>query len=272
MKELSLREIQQAELDIMTEVDRVARKYGLKYSLFAGTMIGAVRHHGFIPWDDDIDITMPRPDYDRLRELNKNEDIWPEHIRLACFEDGNLNVPFMKIFDTRTHVSEEKIYEEDSQNLWVDIFPLDGLPESWDDKVRLYKKSLFLSKLSVASAVKKGEGSSAAKNIIREIAVKPYVKIFGRRHISEKQKKLGAKIPYGATPECGLAVWGFDGPGQALTIEEYEDLIEMDFEGRKFFVTSSYDKNLTGIFGDYMQLPPENERISHNMEVYMDED
>ncbi|MDO4206943.1 MAG: LicD family protein, partial [Lachnospiraceae bacterium] len=77
MTKLSLAEIQKAELDIMVVFDQVARENNLKYSLCAGTLLGAVRHKGFIPWDDDIDVTMPRPDYEKLLQLNREKTLWP---------------------------------------------------------------------------------------------------------------------------------------------------------------------------------------------------
>ncbi|MCF0228546.1 MAG: LicD family protein [Parasporobacterium sp.] len=269
MKKLTLREIQQAELSILLEFDKIARENGLKYSLFAGTMLGAVRHKGFIPWDDDIDITMPRPDYEKLIGLNKTPGFLPDYLKMACFEDGSLDVPFMKIFDTRTKIREKNFKEKTVESLWIDIFPLDGLPESYEEKKKLYKKSLMFSKLNVAAAVKTGYGTTRAKVVLKAVFVKPAALLMGRHRIGAIQKKLASRFPYGKTPECGLTVWGYDGPDQALTVSEYEDLIEMEFEGCSFLCTSAWDKNLKGIFGDYMKLPPENERITHDMEAYL---
>ncbi len=269
MKKLTLKEIQQIELSILLDFDKIARAHGLKYSLFAGTMLGAVRHKGFIPWDDDIDITMPRPDYEKLIQLNKEPGFWPDYLKMSCFEDGNLDVPFMKVFDTRTKIKEDNFNESNVESLWIDIFPMDGLPESLEEKKKYYKKCLFITKLNLAAAAKTGYGSTGLKIFLKMILIKPLTAIIGRKRIAGMLKNMASKIPYGSTPECGLSVWGCDGPYQALTIEEYEDLIEMEFEGHKLCCTAYWDKNLKGIFGDYMQLPPENERISHDMEAYL---
>lgn len=269
MKKLDLKEIQQIELSVLLDFDKLARANGLKYSLFAGTMLGAVRHKGFIPWDDDIDITMPRPDYEKLIELCKQPGFLPAYLKLSCFEDGTLDVPFMKIFDTRTKIVEENYNEGAVKSLWIDIFPMDGLPESLPEKIKYYKKCLFVTKINLAAAAKVGYGTTKAKKIIKAVIVKPVLAIIGRKRIAGILRKMAIKTPYGSTSECGLAVWGFDGPYQALTIQEYEDLIEMEFEGHKFYCTSAWDKNLKGIFGDYMTLPPEDERPSHDMEAYL---
>ena len=269
MKKLTLREIQQTELGIMLEFDRISRANGLKYSLFAGTMLGAVRHRGFIPWDDDIDITMPRPDYERLVELGRSPGFWPEHLHMLCFEEGTLDAPFMKILDTRTVMSEKNYKERNVGSLWIDIFPVDSLPEKREDKVKYYKKCLFLSKLNVAAAARTGFGSSGLKIVLKAVFIKPLALLIGRKRIAALLKKMALKTSYGSTPECGLTVWGYDGPCQALKISEYEDITELEFEGHMLSCTAAWDKNLTGIFGDYMQLPPEGERISHDMEAYL---
>ena len=144
MTKLSLAEIQKAELDIMVVFDRVARENNLKYSLCAGTLLGAVRHKGFIPWDDDIDVTMPRPDYEKLLQLNREKSLWPQSLELCSFEDGTLNSPYMKLFDRTTKIVEENYSQDDVRSLWIDIFPVDGVPADRKERVRHYRKALKL--------------------------------------------------------------------------------------------------------------------------------
>ena len=268
MKKLSLKEIQQTELEIMLVFDRIAREYNLHYSLCAGTLLGAVRHQGFIPWDDDIDVMIPRPDYEKLIRLNREKDLWPEYLRLSSFEDGTLDSPYAKLFDTRTKVVEEHYTQADVPSLWIDIFPVDGLPESRKERVRLYRKALNLCKLNVASVVKFGYGSSGLIIVLKDLFLKPLAKLLGRRRISGMQKKLALKHPYEESPLCGMVTWAYDGPDQAVTKEAYENLVELPFEGHPLFALSEWEQNLTGIFGDYMQLPPESERITHELEAY----
>lgn len=268
MNKMTLREIQMAELEIMIEFDRVARENGLKYALCAGTLLGAVRHKGFIPWDDDIDVTMPRPDYEKLIRLNRENPLFPPFLRLQCFEDGTLDSPYMKIFDTRTKIVEQNYTQKDVPSLWIDVFPVDGLPSDPKKLVRHYKKALNLCRLNVAAVVKRGYGSSRLVILIKDLFMKPLANLIGRKNISKRQKNLALKYPYGSSPLCGMVTWAYDGPGQALTPEEYETLVELPFEGHNFYAMKAWDKNLSGIFGDYMQLPPENERITHELEAY----
>lgn len=268
MEKLSLKEIQTAELEILTEFDRAARKYGLKYTLCAGTLIGAVRHQGFIPWDDDIDVMMPRPDYEKLIRLNRKKKLWDDRLLLKSFEDGTLDSPYAKLFDTDISIREENYDQKDVRNLWIDIFPMDGLPDDEKKIKRHYRYALTLCKINVASVVKNGYGSSKAVIVIKDILLKPLAKLVGRRRIAKLQRKLALKYSYSHAPKCGMVTWAYDGPGQAMPREEFEKMIEMPFEGRSFSVTSLWDENLTGIFGDYMTLPPEEERITHDLEAY----
>ena len=268
MKKMTLREIQEAELDLMVEFDRIARKYKLKYTLSAGTLLGAVRHKGFIPWDDDIDVSMPRTDYEKLIRLNRKKKLWPSHIQLSCFEDGTLEAPYMKIFDRRTKISEKNFTQSDVRSLWIDIFPVDGLPSDSTKLKLYYDLALNLCRLNVASVVRNGYGSSKAVILFKNIFMKPFANVVGRRRIAKLQRDIALRYPYGQTSLCGMVTWAYDGPGQALTVEEYESLEELDFEGHRFLAVSAWDKYLTGVFGDYMQLPPEEDRITHDLEAY----
>ncbi len=268
MKKLSLREIQLTELALVAAFDEVTRKYGLKYTLCAGSLIGAVRHKGFIPWDDDIDISMPRPDYEKLVKLNEEKELWPSNMLLASYEAGNLGTPFMKLFDTDTSITEENYDEEEVASLWIDIFPVDGLPGDEKTRKKHYRKALNLCRLNMATVVRFGYGSSGLIIILKELFMKPVAKLLGRKRICAMQKKHAYKYPYEKSNLCGMVTWAYDGPGQALTRKEYEDLIELPFEDLTLCSTSAWDKYLTGVFGDYMTPPPEDERVTHDMEAY----
>ena len=268
MTKMTLKDIQDCELDMMIIFDEVCRKYKLRYSLCAGTLIGAVRHQGFIPWDDDIDISMPRPDYEKLIRLNRKRKLWPEHIRFASLEDGTLDAPFIKLFDVRTKVKEKNFTQGDVKCLWLDVFPADGLPESRFKTKLHYKVAFFLCKLNVASVVNKGYGTSKLKIIFKTVFFSPLAKLIGRQRIARMQRRWALRYSYKKSPRCGMVTWAYDGPDQALPKEEYENRVLMPFEDKEFYVMSGWDKNLTGIFGDYMTLPPEEDRENHELEAY----
>ena len=119
MEKLNLKDLQHLELEIFKYFISVCEKYDLRYYLAGGTLLGAIRHKGFIPWDDDIDVLMPRTDYDKLQEIGKS--LCDERYRLASFELGNLNYPFAKIFDTYTKIKKTFDFDETEQQVWIDI-------------------------------------------------------------------------------------------------------------------------------------------------------
>ena len=129
MQELSNKEIKKELLNILYILDIFLTNHNLKYSITSGTLLGAVRHKGFIPWDDDIDISMLRPDYNKLIHILKNINKIDESLSGIGFELGNSNIPFLKIINKNIK-TEEKIIRDitDEGNLWVDIFPFDGIP------------------------------------------------------------------------------------------------------------------------------------------------
>ena len=144
MRKLNLDEIKKTELDILLELQKVCDAHGLRLYLAGGSLLGAIRHKGFIPWDDDIDVCMPRPDYMKLIHL---EDEFSKHLKLVCYENGTDSYPFMKLIDTRTKVKEKYMQEDASSSLWVDILPVDGLPDKEEEIEKIYKKTNFYRKL-----------------------------------------------------------------------------------------------------------------------------
>lgn len=127
MAEYNIRELQLRILETLKAVDNVCREHNLRYYIWAGTMIGAVRHKGFIPWDDDLDIAMPRPDYDRL--IEHAAEWLPKPYEMVCAEnDGVYPLPFAKIQDADTTLIE-RMHLKYLGGIYLDVFPIDGVPE-----------------------------------------------------------------------------------------------------------------------------------------------
>ena len=263
MEYLSYREIQLAELDILHVFDQICREHKLRYSLAGGSLLGAIRHRGFIPWDDDIDVCMPRPDYEKLLLLFHNNI--SERYYLSQ-EAEKVQYPFIKILDKRIRVERKGI--DDVQNLWIDVFPVDGLPSDEKKIKKIYKKNKLYIKIICFSMWKNLKSYQGRQNKIKALFIKLFVKLYGSDRAKRKLEALAKKYKYEDSKYVGAVTWGCYGIGERMLKSEYEKLVEVEFEGHTFKAMSCWDSYLTGIYGDYMQLPPEDKRVCHSFKAY----
>ena len=268
MKTLNLDEIKKIELDILLELQKVCDKHHLKLYLAGGSLLGAIRHQGFIPWDDDIDVSLPRPDYMKLIHL---QDEFPKHLKLVCYENGTDSYPFMKLIDTRTKVKEKYMQEDASSALWVDIIPVDGLPTQVEAIEKIYKKANFYRKLLKLNWANPREGKTKLKRSLKRFVI-PFAKMYGIERCNKKILEQAYKVPYEGAKKVGVITWGLYGKGEAMDKEAYLKSVDVSFEGYTFKSPSCYDEYLTGIYGDYMQLPPIEKRQTHDMHVTLEEE
>ena len=154
MKKLTPAECKLRILNLLVEFADYCDTNNLRYYLLGGTLLGAVRHKGFIPWDDDIDVCMPRPDYERFIELQSKN----KKIEFRCIENNTSDLPFMKIIDKKTFVRQLYTAESETSNLWVDIFPFDGWAFDEQQSKKDMKKWNRWHWLSVYAQVKMAQG------------------------------------------------------------------------------------------------------------------
>ncbi|WP_295235792.1 LicD family protein [Veillonella sp.] len=265
MRQLTLQEVKKCEVEILNYFDGVCRKYNLKYYLSGGTLLGAIRHKGFIPWDDDIDVCMPRIDYERMIQYlgEKNDGRYI----LKTIKHGEL-IPFVKIVDINTHINSK--YNDDSteQHIWIDVFPVDGLPNEIAECQKLYKKvHLYMRLLSLEKA-KLGEGRSTIKKFLK-FFIKPILKVYGAKRIVNKLIKLSNSYKYETSEFVGCVAWGTYGIAERMNKKEFEVMVEVEFEGNFYPSFSCWQTYLTNLYGDYMELPPIEKRISHEITAYI---
>ena len=272
MRIVTREEHKKIQLDILKFVADFCEKKGLRYFLSDGTMLGAVRHKGFIPWDDDIDIKMPRPDYNRMMRIF-NEECGSERYRLINPRDKDAHHYFVKIIDTKTvKIEVEHDYSTGFLGADIDIFPMDGSPESedeflkWGKEIRSYNKAYSYTKRSLCLAFRATIGD--------------YVK--GRVHpswcwlfrsapdIADKVAALAEKYPFDESKYvCFVGAWDL----YRIPYECYKDYIMMKFEDSEFRIPAGYDQALTAQYGDYMKLPPVEERATlHKNNVFWKDD
>lgn len=254
-----LRRLQLEITGIIDEIDRICRKHGLRYYLYGGTLLGAIRHGGFIPWDDDADIVMPREDYDRFREICKTE-LGNDFFYQDSFTDPEFRMLFCKIRKNNTYVHEEKFSTVNMhKGIFADILPLDYFPKSkfWG-KVMLHCVSMSHSACALDSCP---SGSPIAKIVYKLGRIFPrsfHYKMrdrllkFSSRHSSKENiASLGSHyMPM--TKRVFKSDW-FTGKERTL-----------EFEGRQFSVPARYEEYILHLFGpDFMELPPPEKRICH---------
>ena len=269
MKRVTLRKQQLLELELLKIFKSVCDSNGLYYTLAGGTLLGAIRHKGFIPWDDDIDVMMPRPDFERL--LNKNNldlSMLPEYVYMESWLDGGRS-PFIKMRDSRTKIDGK--YSRGDDKVWIDIFPADGCPDDDRELEKFFQKVLWKRKLVVLKNAKAGEGKTILKRLMKPfllLALAPY----SIQRICSDYDRFVKKYDFDKCSQIGGVCWGY-GPGERINKEKYLTPVEIEFEGELFKCPTNYDEYLSGLYGDYMVLPPEEERKTrHEIKVYFNEE
>lgn len=270
MKEIgSLTEIQKIEVDILDYIVKICKEYNLRYFLVGGTLLGAIRHQGFIPWDDDIDISMPRKDYEKLIHIFSN--IKGRYKLLQINNNTNYFYSFIKIVDTKTKLIEcnRKTYIKDL-GIYVDIFPLDGLG---NDRNKAIKKVLKISKIGRRVARSAENLSNQLRvNKIKILTLKCLVNVVGREKYFQIINNHLKKCDFDDSKFIGC-VYGMYGESEVIERKHYASTIDVEFEGKKYKAPIGYDCYLKQLYGDYMKLPPEEERVpKHNIKVYWREE
>jgi lipopolysaccharide cholinephosphotransferase len=261
-----LRKVQMQQLEIAEEIKRVCDENNIQYFLCFGTMLGAVRHQGFIPWDDDLDMGMLRSEYERFLEIAPQK-LKPEYLVQTWYNTPEYPLPFAKVRKRGTVYLEGKHSLLQENGFYVDIFPFDSQPASDEERMAVNKKlqDLFRTKLMKCKSKPWMEnGKILWKKRIGYL-------YYQAKALTASQEALAKAYDSLATsfPESDILFWQ-EGISKMRKIKRSwcEELAEFNFEGVMFKGPKNYDEMLTTIYGNYMQLPPEDQRENrHQIEV-----
>ena len=277
MDEEFRRELQLTELDILKEFQRICAEHNLRYFAIGGTCIGAVRHQGFIPWDDDIDVAMPYEDYVRFMEIAKTG----LHEPYELFDPIGHEVcgfTFLKMHNSNTAFIEKgrEAYTDSYFGVFIDIMPIYGLPIDSGMRDEVYKKSSAYIRKNRISRYSFGKTESLKQKLVWLTCLS------GRMsgdysYYLKKLRALGNKCDFEKAKEI-LFAWRPIYYDKKITYkrefdkEIFRDYCELPFEDTTIRVPIEYDQYLTRDFGDYMKLPPEEKRVTIHPAAVIDLD
>lgn len=264
------KEVQRIALGILKYVDKVCRENNIKYSLAGGTLLGAIRHKGFIPWDDDIDLMMLRPDYEKFLKIMDEDAKTNKKYKALHYSDNcpNYFYRFAKVVDLDTCVSESTLIVPKDMGVFVDIFPVDGIDIKNPHKPIL--KTLFYARMLAHSAMLKVNKKDVklSKYLVKKFIIYPYAKLWGPKHWMKKHENYIKKFDVDKF-DNSISYSGCYRERDIIPRKDFNEYIELTFEGQKFLTIKNYEPYLVSLYGDYMKLPPVEQQVSHHdLKIY----
>lgn len=252
-----IQELRSIQMGILDDVHRFCEAHGLRYFLSSGTLIGAVRHKGYIPWDDDVDIYMPRRDYEQF--LLAYHDASGRYKAIDPQREDHYYYTFAKVVDMRTRMVEKETagYEI---GVYMDIFPVDFVPDDIQERERIFKQKRLLYKIRRCKISKTNPlKSNLAYWVYRcwPMSVK---------QIEQKIRRL-IVLDKPTTTVCNMTEAGPSIKG-CFPAEDMVSSVDIEFEGRQYKTMVGYKDYLERTYGDYMTMPPVEQRVTHKFEAY----
>ena len=253
MNELSINELRSIQLDILQDVHEFCKNQNLRYSLCGGTLLGAVRHQGYIPWDDDIDIMMPREDYDKFISIYTSKDNYLiDFIRVKSYRET-----FVKVCKKDTMMEDH--WGRTNLGINIDVFPIDGVsnknPKEYIDKI-LYMKDKIARFCPYYIHMPSKKYMWFLKYIFKRIIFFQFNSVLRLKNVFNDMLR---KHSIGKCKYSGV-ISGSYGHKEVVESNVFLKYTKLEFEKHKFSAISNYDAYLTAIYGNYMQLPPKEKR------------
>lgn len=254
-----LRKLQMVELEMLIEIDRICRKNNIQYSLDGGTLLGAIRHHGFIPWDDDADVIMLRSEYEKFAEACKRELDSDKFFLQDFSTDPEYRWGYSKLRRNGTvFLREGQEHIKCNQSAFVDIFLCDNVPDFILAKKWHWLKCFIIRK-GLYSAVGKERKTGLLEHLCYKILF-----LFSREFWVNSLERIAKKNNRISTTLVGHMTYPYPKSCKyGMPSKCFEEFIEKDFEGHSFKIFKEYDEYLRLLYGDYMTLPPLEKRKVH---------
>lgn len=265
METISTKEIRQIQMAILDEIAKICNENGLRYYIAYGSLLGAVRHKGYIPWDDDMDIAMARDDYDKLLEILKSGNASPKWLSIIDNTIADYFYPFAKAIDNRTEIKSDR--HKGYQGIWIDIFPIDGLPNSLFFAKAFVFFCSFLRVVNLAMSTDFSSKTLSAWTLFYKRFLNIFSSLIGKKRICRFEEWLFRR--YNIRKANRVAIL-FSGHNFDAIFNKDDLLLQSDyaFEDRTYAGFKNYDFYLKQLYGDYKKLPPKEKQITHDFQAY----
>lgn len=263
MKELELKDIQSISLEILKDIHSFCEKNKIEYSIIGGSLIGAVRHKGFIPWDDDIDIMMPRDEYERFCTSYNSS----RFKLLSLHNDKSCKIAYARVCDMEDTLVLDQAWTTEKVGVSIDIFPFDGAEDNFEQFKNHYISStriwgsLFLNR-ALSGGIKPTNGSKLnfAIKVLSMFHLTWVNGIIARNKVKKIDKRAKA-IPFGKTKHVSQFAFLEPGVKEYFDLGAFKEYVKLPFEDIEVNAIAGYDHYLSRFYGDYMKFPPEEERV-----------
>lgn len=263
-----LKERQKIALDILLFFKDFCKNNDIHFFLAYGTLLGAVRHKGFIPWDDDVDIMMTRKEYGKfLACLDKMTH--PYYKFLSMHNNDRYFAPLAKLYDDRTLLIQN--YGQDEKvdyGVYVDVYIIDKMPDDYKEAEAMYKMSTKIRNCWGMSVKKIGSKSSTWFRYIVRVPVSLFYKTIGYKHYLKKYDELASSFENEETKHAGIIIYGEGLKKEYFSVNMFINPSIVIFEGSEFYAPADVNSYLTQMYGEYMQLPPEGDRKIHPSKAF----
>ncbi len=261
-------ELQSKLVDVLSWFHDFCEKNGFKYYIIAGTLLGAVRHKGFIPWDDDIDVGMPRPEYERLRAMAKEKQDGRFRFEFPSLDNKEYPYTYGKVYDTTTTFNE-KLRKIVRRGIYLDIFPIDGIGDDKETAIKNYKSIKWRINLNSMISCAFLKRRSLKKNLAIAVGRVISPLFVRKRKLVKKIDDLCKRYDFESSKIVSNLLGGSGAKGM-MPKEYFGEPTLIQFESLTVYGLQQPEKYLSSMYGDYMTLPPEEKRVSLHDSVYCD--